>query len=166
MTDQTLRRNVVKSAAAAFTTNLFTGRVFGANDTLQTAFIGMGRMGTGNMNAAMKQDKLHVAAVCDIYQPALDAETAVAWLNAVDAATRGIADGDAVRLFNDRGEVRALAAVDGKTAPGVVAVPAVRWPKRSAGRAGLNTLITDRLTDLGGGATFYSCLIQVERCAN
>lgn len=98
------------------------------------------------------------------YQPALDAETAVAWLNAGDAEARGIGDGDTVRLFNGRGEVRARAAVDGKTAPGVVAVPAVRWPRRSQNRAGLNTLISDRLTDLGGGATFYSCLIQVERC--
>jgi len=98
-------------------------------------------------------------------QPALDAETGVAWLHSTDAAVRGITNGDEVRLFNDRGEVRMRAAVDGKTAPGVVAVPAVRWPKRSAGRAGVNTLITDRLTDLGGGATFYSCLIQVERCA-
>ncbi len=100
------------------------------------------------------------------YQDALDADTAVAWLHADDAAVRGIANGDPVRLFNDRGEVRATAAVDGKTAPGVVAVPAVRWPRRSANRAGLNTLISDRLTDLGGGATFYSCLIQVERCAD
>lgn len=95
---------------------------------------------------------------------AVDAETAVAWLHAKDAEARGIAQGDPVRLFNSRGEVRARAAVDGKTAPGVVAVPSVRWPKRSQDRAGLNTLISDRLTDLGGGATFYSCLIQVERC--
>jgi len=94
----------------------------------------------------------------------LDAETAVAWLHAEDAAARGIATGDPVRLFNDRGEVRAHAAVDGKTAPGVVVVPAVRWPRRSQNRAGVNTLISDRLTDLGGGPTFYSCLIQVERC--
>jgi anaerobic selenocysteine-containing dehydrogenase len=100
------------------------------------------------------------------YQDGLDADTAVAWLHAEDAAARGIGNGDAVRLFNDRGEVRATAAVDVKTAPGVVAVPAVRWPRRSANRAGLNTLISDRLTDLGGGATFYSCLIQVERCAD
>ncbi len=99
------------------------------------------------------------------YQPALDAETAIAWINSIDAQSRGIANGDVVRLFNARGEVRARAAVDGKTAPGVVAVPAVRWPKNSENRAGLNTLISDRLTDLGAGATFYSCLIQVERCA-
>lgn len=100
------------------------------------------------------------------YQDGLDAATAVAWLHAEDAEPRGISNGDWVRLFNDRGEVRATAAVDGKTAPGVVAVPAVRWPRRSANRAGVNTLISDRLTDLGGGATFYSCLIQVERCAD
>ncbi|HEU0124201.1 MAG TPA: molybdopterin-dependent oxidoreductase [Bryobacteraceae bacterium] len=98
-------------------------------------------------------------------QDTLDATTAVAWLHTEDARERGIADGDAVRLFNARGEVRLRAAVDGKTAPGVVAVPAVRWPRRSEKRAGLNTLVSDRLTDLGGGATFYSCLIQVERCA-
>ncbi len=97
---------------------------------------------------------------------ALDAETSVAWLNSLDASARGIANGDPVRLFNNRGEVRAFAAVDGRTAPGVVAVPAVRWPKNSQARAGVNTLISDRLTDLGGGATFYSCLIQVERCAD
>lgn len=99
------------------------------------------------------------------YQDELDAETSVVWLHAADAAARGIGSGDAVRLFNGRGEVRARAMVDGKTAPGVAAMPAVRWPKRSENRAGVNTLITDRLTDLGGGATFYSCLIQVERCA-
>jgi len=99
------------------------------------------------------------------YQQELDETTAVAWLHADDAAARGIASGDRVRLFNSRGEVHARASVDGKTAPGVVAVPAVRWPSRSRNRAGLNTLVSDRLTDLGGGATFYSCLIQVERCA-
>lgn len=99
-------------------------------------------------------------------RPAVDAETGIAWINVVDAQARGIGDGDPIRLFNALGEVRAKAAVDGKTAPGVVAMPSVRWPKRSENRAGVNTLITDRLTDLGGGATFFSCLIQVERCAD
>jgi predicted dehydrogenase len=76
MHTQTSRRDLAKSAAALFTTNLFTGRIFGANDTLQTAFIGMGRMGTGNLNAAMKQDRLRAVAVCDVYKPALDAAVA------------------------------------------------------------------------------------------
>ncbi len=100
------------------------------------------------------------------YRPDLDAELALAWLHPDDAASRGIADNDPVRLFNDRGEVRLRAAVAPRTAPGVVAVPAVRWPKNSQARAGINTLVSDRLTDFGGGPTFYSCLIQVERCAD
>jgi anaerobic selenocysteine-containing dehydrogenase len=95
----------------------------------------------------------------------VDRATGVAMINREDAAARGIVEGDRVRVFNDRGEVMAQAVVDGFTAPGVVAVPAVRWPKRSNKRAGVNTLVSDRLTDLGNGATFYSCLVEVERCA-
>jgi predicted dehydrogenase len=102
MSDQTLRRDLVKSAAAVFTTNLFTGRVFGANDTIQTAFIGMGRMGMGNMNAAMKQDKLRVSAVCDVYKPALD--------NAVDK-TKAQAGG-AARAIKDFREILADKSID------------------------------------------------------
>ncbi len=100
------------------------------------------------------------------YQPGLDAETATVWLHPADARARGIENGAAVRVFNGRGEVRVRAMTGDRTAPGVVAIPAVRWPKRSAGRAGVNTLIADRLTDLGAGATFYSCLVQVESCAD
>ena len=63
---------LTKSAAALFTTNIFTGQVRGANDKVSAAFIGVGRMGQGNLNAAMKQDNLEVVAVCDIYKPNLD----------------------------------------------------------------------------------------------
>lgn len=100
------------------------------------------------------------------YQSSLDGETATVWINAEDAARRGIEHGDRVKMFNARGTVELRARIDGKTAPGVVAVPAVRWPKKSPNRAGLNTLISDRLTDLGGGATFYSCLVEVEKCGD
>jgi anaerobic selenocysteine-containing dehydrogenase len=96
----------------------------------------------------------------------VDRETAVIWMHRNDAKERGISNGDLVRVFNERGSVLLRAGVDGKTSPGVVAVPAVRWPKRSANRAGLNTLVSERLTDLGRGATFYSCLVQVERCGD
>ncbi|MBL8291472.1 MAG: gfo/Idh/MocA family oxidoreductase, partial [Bryobacterales bacterium] len=49
------RRDFMKAATAAFTTSLFTGNVKGANDRVRTAFIGMGRMGQGNLSVAMKQ---------------------------------------------------------------------------------------------------------------
>ncbi|MBM3784975.1 MAG: Gfo/Idh/MocA family oxidoreductase [Acidobacteria bacterium] len=72
MKSQESRRNLVKSAAALYTTNIFTGKVFGANGNLEVGFIGMGRMGQGNMRAAMAQDNLRIASVCDIYKPNLD----------------------------------------------------------------------------------------------
>jgi predicted dehydrogenase len=62
------RRHFVKTAgAAALTTNLFTGNVMGANNRVNTAFIGMGKMGRSNLSAAMRQENVQVTAVCDIY---------------------------------------------------------------------------------------------------
>ena len=42
------------------------------------------------------------------------------WLNPADAATRAVADGDPIRLYNDRGEMRARAQVTDKVPAGVV----------------------------------------------
>jgi hypothetical protein len=30
----------------------------------------------------------------------------------------------------------------------------------------VNALTSDRLTDIGGGPTFYSCLVEVEKCGD
>jgi len=40
------------------------------------------------------------------------------------------------------------------------------WLKRAADGRNANALTSDRLTDMGGGPTFYNCLIQVERCGD
>lgn len=67
------RRDFLRTAgAAAFTTNIFTGNLRGANDKVNAAFIGMGRMGQANLQVAMRQENLQVAAVCDIYKPNLE----------------------------------------------------------------------------------------------
>lgn len=42
------------------------------------------------------------------------------WISPADARARGIADGDHVRLANDRGDMAARARVTGRTPPGVV----------------------------------------------
>jgi hypothetical protein len=39
----------------------------------------------------------------------------------------------------------------------------VRWGKRARGKRNVNALASERLTDAGGGPTFYSCMVQVER---
>jgi len=79
-----------------------------------------------------------------------------------DAKGRGIADGDRVRIFNHRGEIFLRARVDGSVQTGVVGAK-LGWAKLSEGGFNINLLTSDRLTDLGGGATFYSTLVEVER---
>jgi anaerobic selenocysteine-containing dehydrogenase len=95
-----------------------------------------------------------------------DYETSRLWMHTADAATRSIADGDLVRVFNERGSVMLQAYVNGGVRPGVVRGPSVRWPKRSPNKMGINVLAQPKLTDIGGGPTFYSCLVQVERCGD
>ncbi len=83
-------------------------------------------------------------------------------MNHSDAGARGIADGDLVRVYNDRGEIRLRARVDGGVAGGVVAAK-LGWAKLAEGGVNINVLTSARLADLGGGATFYSTLVEVER---
>jgi anaerobic selenocysteine-containing dehydrogenase len=90
-------------------------------------------------------------------------DTSTLHLNAADAAARGIHDGDRVRIYNDRGACLLQASVNGRVSPGVVCAPAVGWAKRTSGGRAINALTSERLTDFGGGPTFYSCLVQVER---
>jgi anaerobic selenocysteine-containing dehydrogenase len=95
----------------------------------------------------------------------VDEQTAVLHMHAVDAAVRGVVGGDMVRVFNDRGSCVLRADING-VRQGVVRAPSVRWNKRSTGGSGINVLTSDRLTDIGGGPTFYSCLVQVEKCGD
>jgi anaerobic selenocysteine-containing dehydrogenase len=100
------------------------------------------------------------------YRGAVDRQTGVLHLHSSDAAPRGIATGDAVRVFNDRGSFVLTAEVDGVVRGGVVRAPAVRWAKRAPGHRSANAVTSDRLTDIGGGPVFYSCLVQVEKCGD
>jgi len=99
-------------------------------------------------------------------RPRVDADTTLLHLHSVDAEARGIETGDRVRIFNDRGCLTLKADVDGAVRPGVVRAPAVRWNKRAEDGSNANALTSDRLTDMGGGPAFYSCLVQVERCGD
>lgn len=83
-------------------------------------------------------------------------------MNSADAASRGIRDGDPVRVFNRRGELLLKARVNGSVRPGVVATH-LNWAKLSPDGSNANVLTSARLTDLGGGPTFYSTLVQVEK---
>ncbi len=80
----------------------------------------------------------------------------------LDAQGRGIRDGERVRVFNSRGEIFLTARVDGTVSPGVVGAK-LGWAKLSEGGVNINVLTSARLADLGGGATFYATLVEVER---
>ena len=95
-----------------------------------------------------------------------DSQTSVLHIHAADAGQRGIETGDTVRIFNDRGSLMLRAMVDETVSAGVTRAPAVRWNKRSADGHNANALTAERLTDMGGGPAFYSCLVEVQRCGD
>jgi anaerobic selenocysteine-containing dehydrogenase len=82
-------------------------------------------------------------------------------MHPADAAARGIADGQAVRVFNDRGSFRAKAAVGESVKPGVVVTFGIWWSKHTADGVNCNVTTSTALTDLGGGATFFDNLVEV-----
>jgi anaerobic selenocysteine-containing dehydrogenase len=83
-------------------------------------------------------------------------------MHPVDAKSRGIVDGEIVRVFNNRGSLRLTAHVNGSVPAGVVAAQ-LDWAKLHGDHDNVNALTSERLTDLGGGATFYSTLVEVAK---
>jgi anaerobic selenocysteine-containing dehydrogenase len=79
------------------------------------------------------------------------------------AAARGIASGDTVRVFNDRGSYRCAVRVNQRARTGVVNGLGVWWRKLGLDGSNVNELTHQRLTDLGRAATFYDCAVQVEK---
>ncbi|SDM75404.1 Anaerobic selenocysteine-containing dehydrogenase [Fictibacillus solisalsi] len=83
-------------------------------------------------------------------------------LNTRDAADMGVEDGDLVRLWNDRGECQLHVAVGENVLPGV-AVTMGLWADLPGTKQLVNSLTPDRIADMGGGATFFSGRISIEK---
>ncbi len=84
-------------------------------------------------------------------------------IHPLDAARRHIRDGDQVRAWNERGACLLFARVTDDVRQGVVVSPSVWWASKSPGGTGVNATTSNREADMGGGATFYTNLVQVER---
>ncbi len=82
-------------------------------------------------------------------------------MHAADAEPRGIHDGDPVRAFNQRGEIVLQARVNGSVPPGVVATR-LDWARLRPEGRNINVLTSEKLTDMGNAATFYSVCVEVE----
>ena len=86
-------------------------------------------------------------------------------LHPEDAASRGIVEGGMVRVFNDRGSFQARARVSDAARRGVVVGLSIWWAKMCPGGRNANAVTSQGLTDMGGGATFYDVLVEVEPAA-
>ena len=80
-----------------------------------------------------------------------------------DAKSRAIQTGDLVRIFNQRGSMQARVRVTDKARAGVVVGLSIWWKKLAADGHNANAVTSQRVTDMGGGATFYDVLVEVEK---
>ncbi len=83
-------------------------------------------------------------------------------IHPLDAESRGVSEGDRVRVFNDRGSLE-LTAMLNPTLPAGVVAARLDWAKLHPGGQNINALTSERLTDIGAGATFYSALVEVAK---
>ncbi len=84
------------------------------------------------------------------------------FMNMADAEASGIAEGDKVRVWNDRGECELIASV-GETVLAGVVVSQGLWADTPGSKHHVNALTPDRIADMGGGATFFSGRVNVEK---
>ncbi len=83
-------------------------------------------------------------------------------INPDDAAARGVADGDAVRVYNDRGTVTVRSQIDADVRPGVLVLPEGHWVKDF--RDGDPYSLTHELISATSeNYAFYDTLVEVER---
>ena len=102
----------------------------------------------------------------DVLQAACRQEV---WLNPLDAEKRGIKNGDMVRVFNARGELRIPAKVTPRIMPGVSAMGQGAW--HDANMNGdridrgscINTLTTHRPSPLAKGNPQHTNLVEIEK---
>ena len=85
-------------------------------------------------------------------------------INPADANARGIADGDTLRVFNERGEVHLTARITDAVLPGVLYTPKGTWLATSATGQTVNALLTaDIKTDIEDGACCNEAFCEVAK---
>jgi anaerobic selenocysteine-containing dehydrogenase len=84
-------------------------------------------------------------------------------MHPADASARGLNEGDAVRVFNEHGEMRCPLQVGAWVRPGTVVFPKGVWRKQTASATTSNSLVPDTLTDFAGGACFNDARVEVQK---
>jgi anaerobic selenocysteine-containing dehydrogenase len=83
-----------------------------------------------------------------------------------DAQTRGISNGDAVKIFNDRGSFVGAAILSTDTMKGVVASYLGHWGSDSRAKSAVNSISSDRTANMGRAPTFNDNLVEVAKINN
>ncbi|MBB3868922.1 molybdopterin oxidoreductase family protein [Parageobacillus toebii NBRC 107807] len=83
-------------------------------------------------------------------------------MNIKDALSKGIKDGDQVRVWNNRGECILKVSIGEDVLPGVVVTQGL-WADSPGTKHLVNSLTPDRVADMGNGATFFSGRVNVEK---
>jgi anaerobic selenocysteine-containing dehydrogenase len=84
-------------------------------------------------------------------------------MNPADAEARNLSDGERVTAWNNLGEVAFFLKVSAAVQPGVAVAEGVWWLEFAPGKSSVNALVSQRLTDRGGGSTFYDNGIDVRK---
>jgi anaerobic dimethyl sulfoxide reductase subunit A len=89
------------------------------------------------------------------------------FMNPLDAEPRGIADGDRVRVWNDRGALVLPARLTSRLMPGVLAIPQGAWwsPDRDGTdrRGNVNVLTSERWTPYAFGNAQHTIMAQAAK---
>ena len=135
-----------------------------------TEYTGSAKPGELQLMTAHAADRLHsqfnYAALRDGYAIA---NREPIWIHPQDAKPRGIADGDLVRAFNDRGQVLVGALITERIKPGSVCIHEGGWPDLDPAtgmckNGGANVLTLDIPTSrLANGCAANSALVKIEK---
>jgi anaerobic selenocysteine-containing dehydrogenase len=87
-------------------------------------------------------------------------------LHPADAASRGIAAHDTVRVYNDLGEVQCRVEIDDRVRQGVCAMPKGAWRKASRNARTSTALCPSHVNEVGGGACYNDARVEVERLSS
>nr|WP_274436569.1 molybdopterin oxidoreductase family protein [Alicyclobacillus sp. ALC3] len=82
-------------------------------------------------------------------------------LHPADAKHRNVEQGQLVKVFNDRGSIVLLADITTDVQPGLVISQGLWWDDDDLGYQSVNMLTSQRIADMGGGATFFSTRVEV-----
>lgn len=92
------------------------------------------------------------------------------FIHPTDAAARAIAEGEMVRVFNDRGSFIGPAAYDLDLMPGLVMANVGHWQGAGSGASGssttVNAITADRHCGLGNAGVYGDNLVEVEKVAS